>query len=201
MHTTREIILQKAFLLFIQHGYNAISMSTLQKETGLSRGALYHHFKSKDELFKEVIETFYISAPTTTKNALDTSSLYNFYHGYWEHSVQVFSVLRETLKGAGHDNDFNFFMLGLDAMKRYPGFREKISFINAEVKKIWTGVVANARNKGEIHTKMTDEQVAEVFIFLSEGIGTHYTNLGKGAEAGEVLIKLWDSFYNEITLK
>jgi AcrR family transcriptional regulator len=80
MNSTRQMILQKAFKLFLQSSYDSMSMIKLQEETGLSRGALYHHFKSKEQLFIEVIETFYIAAPTTTNKPLDVNSLYGFYH-------------------------------------------------------------------------------------------------------------------------
>ena len=197
-NSTRGIILHKAFMLFIQHGYDGMSMLKLQEETNLSRGALYHHFKRKDQLFAEVIETFYIATPTTPNQSLEISSLYGFYHGYFEHTVRVFKVLRESMKEINPENDFSFFSLGLDAMKRYPGFREKIRIINAEVRKIWIYVVKTARENGEIQSKMSDDQIAGCFIYLSEGIGTRFTLEGRGIDAGEELIKLWDSFYNEI---
>ncbi len=40
--------------LFAEQGYDATSMETVQRATGLSRGALYHHFPSKGALFEAV---------------------------------------------------------------------------------------------------------------------------------------------------
>jgi AcrR family transcriptional regulator len=201
LNATRELILQKAFVLFLQHGYDGMSMLKLQEETGLSRGALYHHFKSKDQLFTEVIETFYITNPTTTNRSIDINSLYGFYHGYFEHTVEVFKVLRERMKEINPDSSISFFTLGLDAMKKYSGFREKIRNINSEVRKIWIYVVEKARMNGEIQSEMTDKQIADCFIYLSEGIGTRFTLEGRGIEAGGELIQLWDSFYSSIKSK
>ena len=198
MNPTREIILKRAFLLLVQHGYEGMSMLDLQRETGLSRGALYHHFKSKDELFAEVIDTFFIATPTTPDQALDITSLYAFYHGYYEHIKSVFKVLRENLKEISPENDFSMFSLGFDAMKRYTWYREKIRIIHDEVKKIWIHVVKTARETGEIETEMSDEHIAGCFIYLNEGIGIQFTSEGRGRDAEEELIKIWDSFYNEI---
>lgn len=195
---TREIILHKAFMLFLHYGYNGMSMLRLQEETGLSRGALYHHFKSKEQLFAEVIENFYIATPTTPVKPLDVSSLYKFYHGYYEHTILVFKTLRESMKEISPENDFSFFTLGLDAMKRYAGFREKMRKINEEIRKIWIYVVKTAREKREIQSEMSDDQIAGCFIYVSEGIGTRFTLEGRGMDAGDELIQLWDSFYNEI---
>jgi AcrR family transcriptional regulator len=53
---TRARIIAVATALFTAHGYEGTSIETVLRETGLSRGALYHHFSSKDELFVAVLE-------------------------------------------------------------------------------------------------------------------------------------------------
>ncbi len=53
---TRARIIAVATTLFTEHGYEGTSIETVLRETGLSRGALYHHFSSKDELFVAVLE-------------------------------------------------------------------------------------------------------------------------------------------------
>jgi len=53
---TRARIIAVATALFTEHGYEGTSIETVLRETGLSRGALYHHFSSKDELFVAVLE-------------------------------------------------------------------------------------------------------------------------------------------------
>jgi len=44
---TRRQILQGARDLFIRRGYNATSMEDIRKHTGVSKGSIYYHFKSK----------------------------------------------------------------------------------------------------------------------------------------------------------
>lgn len=53
---TRQRIIAVATRLFTEPGYEGTSIETVLRETGLSRGALYHHFASKDELFVAVLE-------------------------------------------------------------------------------------------------------------------------------------------------
>jgi hypothetical protein len=48
---------------------------------------------------------------------------------------------------------------------------------------------------------MTDEQIADCFIYLSEGIGSRFTLEGRGPEAGEKMVQLWDGFYSQIKHK
>ncbi|HEU5472770.1 MAG TPA: TetR/AcrR family transcriptional regulator [Actinophytocola sp.] len=54
--TTRERLITAGFELFGRHGYEATSVSTLLETTGLARGAFYHHFATKAELFDAVLD-------------------------------------------------------------------------------------------------------------------------------------------------
>ena len=47
---TREMILSKSASLFNSRGYFGASMSDVMQATGLEKGGIYNHFKSKDEL-------------------------------------------------------------------------------------------------------------------------------------------------------
>ncbi|MEO0948018.1 MAG: TetR/AcrR family transcriptional regulator [Cyanobacteria bacterium J06641_5] len=49
-HATREKIVRQAAELFNQQGYAGASMSDVVRVTGLQKGGIYNHFKSKDEL-------------------------------------------------------------------------------------------------------------------------------------------------------
>jgi len=54
--TTRDHIVAVARRLFAQDGYQATSTERVLAETGISRGALYHHFENKEALFAAVLE-------------------------------------------------------------------------------------------------------------------------------------------------
>jgi AcrR family transcriptional regulator len=56
---TREYILKTALHLFMENGYKGTSYQDLIKKTGLSKGAIYHHFKSKDDILTSVFEFMY----------------------------------------------------------------------------------------------------------------------------------------------
>ncbi|MEM5563774.1 MULTISPECIES: TetR/AcrR family transcriptional regulator [Psychroserpens] len=52
---TKQLIINKAFNLFYENGFKTTSIDKIMKETTLSKGAFYHHYKSKKELGLEVI--------------------------------------------------------------------------------------------------------------------------------------------------
>ena len=52
----RRQILEGARACFARHGYEGATVRRLEEETGLSRGAIFHHFRDKDALFFAVAE-------------------------------------------------------------------------------------------------------------------------------------------------
>ncbi|MCB1755092.1 MAG: TetR/AcrR family transcriptional regulator [Gammaproteobacteria bacterium] len=53
---TREKILQSAARLFTQQGYDAVGINDVMRDAGLTRGAFYAHFDSKQVLYAESIK-------------------------------------------------------------------------------------------------------------------------------------------------
>jgi len=54
--TTRNELLRVARALFGEHGYEATSIEDVAEAAGVTKGALYHHFGSKRDLFQAVFE-------------------------------------------------------------------------------------------------------------------------------------------------
>ncbi|MCW2668809.1 MAG: TetR family transcriptional regulator [Frankiales bacterium] len=52
----RTEILEAARRAFARHGYEGATVKVLEAETGLSRGAIFHHFRDKDALFLALAE-------------------------------------------------------------------------------------------------------------------------------------------------
>ena len=52
---SRQEILRTAGRLFQQRGYDATSMNDVAAALKLSKGGLYHHFQSKDEILFEIM--------------------------------------------------------------------------------------------------------------------------------------------------
>jgi AcrR family transcriptional regulator len=54
LEARRTEILDGARLVFARHGYDGATVSRLEEEIGLSRGAIFHYFHSKLDLFVEL---------------------------------------------------------------------------------------------------------------------------------------------------
>ncbi len=53
---TKEIILEKALILFSQKGFEAVSIRDIAAEVGIGNSALYKHFKSKQAIFDSLVD-------------------------------------------------------------------------------------------------------------------------------------------------
>ena len=54
---TRQRLLDLAADLFIEHGYDAVSLRDIAVAAGVTKGAIYGHFRSKGQMLVEVIRT------------------------------------------------------------------------------------------------------------------------------------------------
>jgi len=102
----RESLLEASFALMRERGYSATSVDELCAEAGVSKGAFFHHFPSKDALavaavdrWTEVSKTFFESAAFhELRDPLDRVLGYlDFRKGLLKGEVVEFSCLAGTL--------------------------------------------------------------------------------------------------------
>ncbi|MGO0061133.1 TetR/AcrR family transcriptional regulator [Brevibacillus fluminis] len=71
---TRQMILKAALECFRKNGYVNTSLNDIVKASGISKGGIYWHFKSKEEMFVQMIEEAYEPWLNTIHSALSTLS-------------------------------------------------------------------------------------------------------------------------------
>jgi AcrR family transcriptional regulator len=70
---TRDLLLSAAELVFARVGYERAQVEEIAEAAGFSKGALYAHFKSKEELFLGLYETKTASYLAKLRHALDSA--------------------------------------------------------------------------------------------------------------------------------
>lgn len=67
---TRHTLIATGRSLFGRHGYAEVGTEQLVRAAGLTRGALYHHFKDKADLFAEVFEAVEVTTSERIREAV-----------------------------------------------------------------------------------------------------------------------------------
>lgn len=155
---TREKILDAAFQEIHRHGFQAASLTNILAKTGLTKGALYHHFPDKDrlgyavieEVIRESLETLIFEPLRTTDDPVTT--------------------LREVIERKSERATADTVMLGCplnNLMQEMspldPEFKRRLT----DILKTWQDVMTDALKRGQKQGRVradVDCRAAALFI-------------------------------------
>ena len=199
MKESKEQILLTSLKLFMQKSFKEVTMKEIVEKTGLSKGAFYHYFNSKEQVFAEVIAHFFTGMMTINYSLLPQHSLKAFYGGILGRFEENKKASQKLLTGQGEGiiND-NYYYLIFDAMRMLPDFRQNQQLEQKVELKAWKTVIASAKTNAEIKTPMADEQVAKLFIYLGDGTNINLVMNNLVNEKKNELKTLWDGLYNSL---
>ena len=199
MNEAKEYILRTSLQLFLQKSFKEVTLKEIVGKTNLSRGAFYHYFNSKEQVFAEVIQHFFMGMMGTDYEQLSQSSLMSFYQGILESYEKNRLAIQKLIPEHADDSlNNNYYLLIFDAMRILPDFKE--SHLQEQQKELqaWKSRIGTARQNYEIRTDMTDEQVAKLFIYLGDGTHINLIMQGLVNKSKNELKTLWDGLYNTL---
>lgn len=190
MDNTKEFIIDEAFKLFLNHSYEAVSISDISNAIGFTKGALYHHFKNKEELFKSVVDKFLILPEI--KVDLEKTTMFEFIQESNANSERFF---RNLFSAGDSYSPINYLAFFADTFRHYPGFSDETSrFINQEMEKSRV-VIKNAIESGEIRDDIDPETIATYFLSFDFGLAGNLVRQQTFDEAIALLKKETTEFY------
>jgi len=149
MKYSRDFILRRAFDVFMEKGYDSTSISVLQTELDMSRGAMYRYFKNKEELFVSVVDEYFfkifnhilrnVNKEQTVKELIETI--------YRRQKLILRILTRANITQAVF---LNYTALMIQAAKHYPGFIDKFKAIERRLLNIWKKALENSIKAGEV---------------------------------------------------
>lgn len=93
---TRRTLLDVGWALFADMGYARTTTEELVRRTGVTRGALYYHFRDKNGLFKAVFEEVHQECLQTMRTSMETAE-----GDTWERFLASLRGLTEQLGHPG----------------------------------------------------------------------------------------------------
>ena len=113
--TTKNKILDAAFNVFVKNGYKDTTMSHIVRESGLSKGAIYHHYSSKKDLFISLIDHWevysfpdFYSSGSSEESAVKTLQRFaDVVYATFNDKPHIFLAEIEFWALANKDNEIN----------------------------------------------------------------------------------------------
>jgi len=196
MSGSRDHIVTTSLALFLKKSYREVTMSEIVEKTGLSKGAFYHYFKSKEDLFREVGDML-LTMGQVDYSSFETDTLQHFIEQYIE-------VLNKPLVEVGNlvpekeDMSLNFFLIMFEAATRFPDFMRKELEMHKRDLIIWKSVIGLARERGEISSQSSDEELAELFLYCNDGVFIRFLNSDRKSSFYDFLHRTYFTIYTNL---
>ena len=196
MKDTRELILETAYTLFMQSSYNAVTMNDIVSQTGLSKGAFYHYFGSKEELFAEVINHVFFGDFSRDYVNMPEIPLKRFLEEELEMVKKRHHRLMDALRSEDEYVPINYYTLIFDALRLLPDFKTRFESYKTQRMDAWERMIELAKRKKEIRTELSGADVAKLFVYINQGMGLSFIT-GSGLREKYLEIgDMWTNLYN-----
>lgn len=154
LRARRQQILDGARAAFARHGYEGATVRILEEEVGLSRGAIFHHFADKDQLFLSLAaQDAAAMAETIARDGL----------------VQVMRDLIAAL-------DTGWLGTQLEVTRRSrtdPAIRRALAAGNQQIQQATRERLERQRSAGILRTDVDVEVLASYLELVLEGLVSH----------------------------
>ena len=161
---TRQLLLEAAFNEIYQYGFQAASLSRILKNTGVTKGALYHHFSSKTELGYAVVDE------------IITTSIEDFWIKPLLNADDPIETFTQLMYKAAEETGTEMLRLGCPlnnlAQEMSPiddGFRERLERIYSSWREAIATALQVAQEQGQVRRDIDPEQTAIFVLAALEG--------------------------------
>lgn len=151
----RTQILDGARRCFAENGYEGATVRRLEEATGLSRGAIFHHFRDKDALFLALARE---DARRMAEIAAEQG---------------LVQVMRDML---AHPEEYDWLGTRLEVIRRVrsdPQFRKEWSQRSAELTAATAARLARKRTAGQLRDDLPTEVLVDYLDLVLDGLVVH----------------------------
>lgn len=169
---SKQKILLESFKLFVSKSLSDITFSDIEKATSLSRGAILYHFKTKDQIFTEIVNQFILDKDNKLPVINQEKNL-------WE-NIEFFIDAKKKqqafLTNIGIANaNRAYICMTTNAMFFLEDMLQKMTQRRERELQYWRDLLCFAKNRGEIKKEIDEELWAQFFFNIYYGYS--YTSM------------------------
>lgn len=160
---TRAMILARVAPLFNQQGYYGASLSDIMRQTGMEKGGIYNHFKSKEQLALESFDYAYALLDQRIRAALADKK-----HAI-ERLYAMLNYFQDLIDDPPIAGGCPILNTAIEADDAQPALRDRARQAMDELRRTVRHIVSKGIERGEIRPDVDADAWASVMIATLEG--------------------------------
>lgn len=188
----KRVILESAHACFAKKGFLVATMNDIVEHSGMSKGAIYNYFTSKDEIYlelmKETTERTYDNLNESIqhfKTALEKINyLFDLYLNSDDRDI-------EDLSKAVVHYEFRLYSFRQEELNKKVNDRKQKYFVE-----FMTDIIKAGQDSGEVKKELNPKLMADLFWSLIDGVTSQFVY--KDYPQNEILTEMKTMFINRI---
>ncbi|MBF2064088.1 MAG: TetR/AcrR family transcriptional regulator [Calothrix sp. C42_A2020_038] len=163
---TKAMIIEKAASLFNQQGYAGSSMSDIMQVTGLQKGGIYNHFRSKDDLALQAFDYAILQIQKRYREAWVSK----------QHAVErlqaIVDVFRIYIDNPQHPiikGGCPLLNTAIESDDAHPALKARAQQAMHSWCLLFRRIIEKGIKKGEVNPNIDGDEVASIIISTLEG--------------------------------
>ena len=167
--STKEKILTESLRSFLTYDYDRVSLQGIAEELDITKGGIYHYFKSKDDLYLQTLLFFFDQVVQQSLNVfnvddpisvildkvIDTQNMKMF----WLEGLKISDIMFRT----------NYLFMIWTGMKKFPEIRKRMFDINNQSIEFLEKVIETSQKRGEVRNDLDPSTLAYQLTCMIKG--------------------------------
>ncbi|GAB3059328.1 TetR/AcrR family transcriptional regulator [Salinicoccus sesuvii] len=188
---TKESIIVESRNFFGTFGYEATSMSMIAEAVAIKKPSLYSHYKSKEDIFKDVLDKEMQDYIAHLKSVLN------------DNQKRVMEILHDLMKTMSLDStgdasaDFYYRYARYQPQELKDYIMERYTESENTARVLFDDIIERGKREGEIDAELSNAQIYSTYFLLLDGLAVTPDFYGKTYQEGE-FDRVWEVFQRGI---
>ncbi len=163
-HSMKEKIFTEALRLFLEKGYRGTSINDILAAVNLSKGAFYHHVKSKNDLLERIIhlyDTDFLDGLSAAVRSAEGGFFEKFRAGHKYATEYAY---------ANRDQCVGFVTIAAEFAGSRTETEEKIRKVNAKYINVFRELVEIGKKEGRVHGDLDSLITGRIIVGFGNGV-------------------------------
>lgn len=190
---SKDLIIKAAFSLFLKKGFKEVTIKNIMEITKLSKGAIYHHFESKEDIYSATIETYYFELLQPERLVFKSGNFVRDVKHLCDFALELFDSIENISQ---KDSDYpirNYFSFQLESEKN-EAIRGQTTITVAKFRNLIREIIQEAHDNQQLRSNLNLEAITFQIIGLMEGVALHHSTIKNNVK--NVLAKKYDLVFD-----